>query len=145
MSRRRRFAGLLIASVLAMPVVFSHPASAQEPPGDGLSKADHEVLATAIANGQGSITLLLAAKGGAAKQVVAGVQAVGGTIGYRDDALGYIRASVPTKKADTVATLSGVQAVEIDKVVQIPDPVAEGATTPTPQPAPGPATPNINP
>src|SRR4029079_15323514 len=145
MSRRRRLSALLIASVLAMPVVRTRPVSAQEPPGGGLSKADHELLGTAIAKGQGAVTLLIAAKGGAAKQVVNGVQAVGGTIGYRDDALGYIRASVPTRQADTVATLAGVQAVEIDTVVQISDPVPEGAVNPTPQPAPGPGTPNINP
>ena len=61
-------------------MVMDHPVSAQEPPGGGLSKADHELLATAIANGQGTVTLLIAAKGGAAKQVVNGVQAVGGTL-----------------------------------------------------------------
>ena len=107
MSRRRRLTALLVASVIAVPLVMNHPVSAQESPGSGLSKVDREQLATAIANGQSSVTLLIAAKGGAAKQVVSGVQALGGTIGYRDDALGYVRASVPTGKTEAAALLPG--------------------------------------
>ncbi len=145
MSRRRKLSALLIASVMAVPLVMNHPVSAQESPGDGLSKADREQLATAIANGQTSVTLLIAAKGGAAKQVVNGVQALGGTIGYRDDALGYIRATVPTGKTEAAALLPGVQAVDLDEIVPIGDPAPEGAMEPTPQTPPSASTPNNNP
>ena len=108
MSRRRRLAAVVVASLMMVPLGVSHPVSADKPSDDGLSKDDHELLAIAAANGQSSVTLLIAAKGGAAKQVVNGVQALGGVVGYRDDALGYIRASVPTGKAEAVASLAGV-------------------------------------
>src|SRR4051794_35933525 len=133
MSRRRSLSALLVASVMVVPLLMDHPASAQQPPGAGLSKADREQLAAAVANGQGSVTLLIAAKGGAAKQVVNGVQALGGVIGYRDDALGYVRANVPTGKTEAAALLPGVQAVDLDELVPIGDPAPDGATAPTPQ------------
>ena len=74
MSCRRRLAAVLLASLMVVALGVSHTASAQEPsPGDGLSKADREQLAIAIANGRSSVTLLIAAKGGAARQVVSGM------------------------------------------------------------------------
>jgi subtilisin family serine protease len=145
MSRRRSLTAALVASLLMVPLGVSHTASAGKPSDDGLSKDDHELLAIAAANGQGSVTLLIAAKGGAAKQVVSGVQALGGVVGYRDDALGYIRASVPTAKAESVASLAGVQAVDVDEIIPIPDPVPQGQGVPAPQTPPSAATPNNNP
>ena len=146
MSRRRSLTAALVASLLMVPLGVSHTASAGKPSDDGLSKDDHELLAIAAASGQSSVTLLIAAKGGAAKQVVNGVQALGGVVGYRDDALGYIRATVPTAKAESVASLAGVQAVDVDEVIPIPDPVPQGASDVRHRrPPPGAATPNNNP
>ena len=47
------------------------------------------------------------------------------TIGYRDDALGYIRADVPTDKVKEAFALPGVEAADIDQVIPLPDPRPE--------------------
>ena len=77
-----------------------------KPSDDRLSKDDHELLAVAARSGQSSVTLLIAAKGGAAKQVVNGVQALGGIVGYRDDDSVH-PGRVPTGEGRAVALVAG--------------------------------------
>jgi subtilisin family serine protease len=89
--------------------------------------------------------LLVAAQPGATKQVAAGLQGLGAGIAYRDDALGYVRATVPTDKADAVPDLAGVQAVDVDDVISLDDPRPEGSVPATPQTPPSASTPNNNP
>jgi hypothetical protein len=133
------------ASLILAAFGVSRPAGAGKSSDDGLSKEDRKQLAIATANGQSSVTLLIAAKSGAAKQAVSGLQGLGAAIGYRDDALGYIRARVPTGNVDAVASLAGVQAVDVDQVVPVPDPRPHGAQDPVPQTPPSAATPKNNP
>lgn len=141
---RRRFCVALAATLVVGTFAVSPPAGAGKP-DTGLSKQDRQLLAVARANGQKSVTLLVATRPGAAKQVVSGLQGLGAVVQYHDDALGYIRASVPTGKADAVASLAGVQAVDVDDVIVLDDPRPDGAVVATPQTPPGPGTPRDNP
>ncbi len=141
---RRKICAALVASLMIVSFTAATTASAGKS-DDGLSKQDRKLLAVAKANGQKAVTLLIAARPGASNQVVSGLQQLGATVQYRDDSLGYIRASVPTGKADAVAKLAGVQAVDVDDIVPLDDPKPAGATVPTPQTPPGPGTPRNNP
>jgi hypothetical protein len=145
----RRIRAALVAALLIGSFGASRSASAGTSSAgasdDGLSQKDRELLALASANGQKNVTLLIAAGSGSSRQVVSGLQQLGGSVAYRDDALGYIRASVPIGKAEAVTALAGVQAVDVDEVIPLPDPRPDGAVPPTPQPAPGASTPRNNP
>jgi subtilase family protein/pre-peptidase len=141
---RRKVCVALVASLMIGSFVTSRSASAGKS-DDGLSKEDRKLLAIAKANGQATVTLLIATRPGASRQVVSGLQQLGALVQYRDDALGYIRASVPSGNADAVAKLAGVQAVDVDAVIPLDDPKPAGATLPTPQTPPGPSTPRNNP
>ncbi len=148
-ARHRGLAALAVTAVAAAAaaaVVIAPTAQAVQQGGaGGLSKADRALIAQAIANGDATVTLLIAAKSGAAAQVATGVNKLGGTVGYREDDVSYVRAEVPTGKAIQVASLAGVDAVDVDEVIPLDDPRPDGQVLPAPQPAPGPATPNNNP
>ena len=73
--------------------------------------------------GRSTVTILVAAKGGAAKQAEAAVTNAGGTVRYRDAALGYIRADVPTANVVAIASNASVAAVDLDEVVPLPVPL----------------------
>ncbi|MBI3973545.1 MAG: S8 family serine peptidase [Chloroflexi bacterium] len=127
-------------------------AGAQSAPNanrSAIGKHGRELLAAARARGAPTVTVLIATVPGASKQVIAGVIAgiagLGGTIRFREDTIGYIRAKVPVEKAETVARLPGVAAVDVDEVIPHPDPRPEGITPVAPQPPPGSSTPNNNP
>ena len=113
--------------------------------GGGLSKHDRELLAQAKASGKDSVILIIAAKGGANRDVVKGVEAQGGSILNKDDSLGYVLARVATDKVEAVAALGGVQALDLDEVIPLEDPRPAGQVNPTPQVPPGAATPRSNP
>lgn len=93
--------------------------------GRGLSKADTELLATAKANGEQFVTLLIASKNGSNKQVVSGIESLGGQVRYREDDISYIRALVPTHMAEKAASLPGVEAAELNKIIEMDDPRPE--------------------
>ena len=114
-------------------------------PGGRLSKEERAAIAKARAEGKDSVILLFATQPGQAKTVVDGLEALGAKVGYRDDQLGYVRATVPVANAEKAAALSGVAAADVDTVVPLPDPRPEGASPVEPQPAPGAATPRVNP
>ena len=113
--------------------------------GGGLSKHDRELLAQATASGKDSVILIIAAKGGANRDVVKGVEAQGGSILNKDDSLGYVLARVATDKVKAVAALGGVQALDLDEVIPLEDPRPAGQVNPTPQPPPGARHPAVNP
>ncbi|HSI99934.1 MAG TPA: serine protease, partial [Patescibacteria group bacterium] len=111
----------------------------------GLGMNDEKLLAEALASDASSVTVLIAAKGGAARQAAQAVGAAGGTVQYRDDALGYLRALVPTVNVRQLAANASVQAIDLDEVFEVPDPRPEGALGVIPQPAPDEDTPRNNP
>ena len=136
-----------IIAVLALAMSFVLPASAA-PGGQGargLSKHDRELLAEARAQGQATVTLLIAAKPGATRTLATGLANLGGAVRHRDDDVNYIRAIVPIDQVEAAAKLNGVQAVEVDEATPLDDPRPDASLPAAPQPAPGASTPNANP
>jgi Subtilase family len=144
-ARRRGLVVLAVTTVAATAVAMVPTAQATLQPGGGMSKADRALLAQAVVNGDATVTLLVAARAGTEAQVASGITGLGGTIGYREDEVGYLRAEVPTANAAQVASISGVDAVDVDEIIPLDDPRPDGQVPPTPQTPPGPATPNNNP
>src|SRR5262245_18770268 len=56
---RRRMCATVVASTLMVTLGMTGHVNAGKPSDDGLSNKDRELLATAEANGQGSVTLLI--------------------------------------------------------------------------------------
>jgi subtilisin family serine protease len=148
---RKIFSVLSLVLVLAVALSGFSPVAAQTGNAGGLSKYDRALLAEAIANGQSTVTLLIASTPGSNSKVANGIQRLGGTVRYREDDINYISAIVPTNKVEAAATLSGVQSLDLNEIIPLEDPRpdggegAEGVAPIIPQPAPGPGTPNDNP
>lgn len=148
---RKIFSFLSLVLVLAVVLSGFSPASAQSGNGGGLSKYDRALLAEAIANGQSTVTLLIASTQGSNSKVANGIQKLGGTVRYREDEINYISAVVPTNKVEAVATMSGVLSLDLDEIIPLEDPRpdtgegAEGALPVIPQPVPNAGTPRVNP
>jgi subtilisin family serine protease len=145
---RAGLAGILAAALpAALLVLTPTPAAVAAPTakGAGLDKHDRELLAQARADGDTTVTLLIASKPGQNKAVVSGLTALGGSVQKRDDDVSYLRASVPTGKAEAAARITGVQAVDLDEVVPLDDPAPQGQQNPTPQTPPSASTPAVNP
>ena len=136
----------LLVLVSALALMLPTAAVANEPQGSpGLGMNDEKLLGDAIASNASSVTVLIAAKGGAARQAAQAVGAAGGTVQYRDDALGYLRALVPTVNVRQLAANASVQAIDLDETFEVPDPRPEGVLGVIPQPVPGAGTPKNNP
>jgi len=140
--------------VLVLAVAFSafSPAAAQANNGSGgLSKHDRELLAEAIANGQSTVTLLIASLPGSNSKVANGIQRLGGTVRFREDEINYVSAIVPTNKVEAVAALNGVQALDLNEVIPLEDPRpdsgegVDGVLGVIPQAVPGAGTLRVNP
>jgi hypothetical protein len=143
---------IMFSFMLVLAVAFSGfvPVSAQSGKGGGgLTKHDRELLADARANGKLTVTLLIASLPGFNNSVAGNVDALGGTIYYRDDSLDYLRAVVPTDQAENFAAIHGIQAINLDEIIPLEDPRPDegldGTVAPTPQTPPGTGTPNNNP
>ena len=113
----------------------------------GLGKHDRQLLATARAKGKAKVTMIVVAEPGSSDKVAADVTALGGTVRYRNDKVRYLRVDVPTSRAEKLAALPAIGAVDVDETVPLgdPRPGPAGQTDPLPQPAPGAGTPNDNP
>jgi hypothetical protein len=126
---------------------------------DKLGSADAELLAQAKAHGDKNVTLMIATKRGATEQVADQLDAIeGAAVGRTYDKLGYVRATVPTAKADAAidraSKLSSVQAIDLKQEIALDDPTpsadkAKGAkaqaTTGTTYSGPSASTPARNP
>ncbi|WTO37256.1 S8 family serine peptidase [Streptomyces achromogenes] len=154
--------GVVAALCAAGPVP---PALAAEPspapaadPGvksahDKLGSDDAALLAEAKADGDKNVTLMIATSPGQTEQVAGELDAVdGGLVGRTDDKLGYVRATVPTSRADSAidaaVKLSSVRAIDLKQEIPLDDPVPTGAKSPSAKaayPAPGRNTPAENP
>lgn len=145
---RRGLSGLSAGALVAAAFSFI-PAPATAAPngvGAGLDKHDRALLGEATADGERTVTLLIASRRGANRTVLDGLQALGGvTLGKRDDDISYLRVTVPVGKAERAARVTGVQAVDVDEVIPLDDPVPAGAANPTPQAPPSASTPRDNP
>ncbi|MGW2558907.1 S8 family serine peptidase [Streptomyces sp. NPDC001514] len=127
-------------------------------PADKLGATDAELLAEAEAKGEKTVTLMVATAPGQTEQVAAQLDAVqGASVGRTYDKLGYVRATLPTAKAEAAikaaTKLSSVHGIDLKHEIELDDPtpaadIAKGAaTTPTAgtYPAPGMNTPAKNP
>ncbi|MFG2647024.1 S8 family serine peptidase [Streptomyces sp. NPDC048436] len=104
-----------------------------------LGSADAELLADAEADGEKTVTMMVATAPGATEQVAGQLDAVkGGSVGRTYDKLGYVRATVPTAKAaaaiEAAGKLSSVHGIDLRHEIKLDDPTpaadrAKGAKT----------------
>ncbi|WP_372459933.1 S8 family serine peptidase [Streptomyces anatolicus] len=142
---------------VALAATGDDPAPAPKSAGGKLGPADAALLAEAEAEGEKTVTMMVATAPGATEQVADQLDGVkGGSVGRTYDKLGYVRATVPTGKADAAikaaAKLSSVHAIDLRHEIELDDPTpaadrAKGAETATRGTYPGPdkSTPAKNP
>ena len=133
--RRVAFAALTGALVTAMLPLAS--ASAAAPDGPRLSKGDRRQLAQAKVDRDATVRVLIATTLGSGGQVVAQLERLGGRIEYRDDELGYLRASVPTNNVERAGKSAGIIGFELDAVIPMPGSTPGWPDRPDPVPAAG--------
>ena len=143
--RRTHALALALVSVIALAAVVALPAIGGNGNGNGLSKHDRAALDESRAAGQSSVVVMVAAKLGATNDAVRQLGALGASVQYRDNALGYIRAIISVDKVESAAKLSAVDSLDVDETIQVPDPRPEGAAPIIPQATPNAATPRVNP
>ncbi|MFJ4406287.1 S8 family serine peptidase [Streptomyces sp. NPDC088910] len=126
---------------------------------DKLGSADASLLAKAKADGDKNVTFMVATKPGSTGQVADKLDAQGASVGLRYDKIGYVRATVPTGKADQAIAaaqkLSSVIAIDLKQEIKLDDPTPAADTTAaaakngkasaTTYPGPGKDTPAKNP
>ncbi|MEU8432277.1 S8 family serine peptidase [Streptomyces sp. NPDC029216] len=92
-----------------------------------LGSADAELLQEAKAKGDATVTVMVATAPGQTKQVADQLDAVqGASVGQTYDKLGYVRATLPTDKAEAAlkaaAKLDSVHGMDLRHEIQLPDP-----------------------
>lgn len=157
-------AGLVAALSAAgpIPLAFSADGPSATAPTDTTVKSAHDKLgsddadrlAEAKADGDKNVTMMIATAPGQTEQVTQKLDAVkGGIVGRTYDKLGYVRATVPTSKADSAiaaaAKLSSVHGIDLRAEIPLDDPSvtsgAKSATGKASYPAPDKSTPARNP
>ncbi|MFJ8658908.1 S8 family serine peptidase [Streptomyces sp. NPDC093795] len=147
------------APVLAVDDPATTPPVKASEPTDKLGATDAQRLTEAEVSGDKNVTILVATAPGATEQVADQLDAVAGaSVGKQQDALGYVRATLPTAKAEAAikaaAKLSSVQSIDLQAEIKLDDPTpdagattgaVEGTTVTTTYPAPGRNTPAKNP
>ena len=103
------------------------PATAAET----LGAHDAKLLSEARAKKAPTVTLIVATEKGEAGDVADGLTKLGGTVSQRQDRVGFVLAKVPTDRVLKAARLPGVSAVDLDEVIQLPDPAPERTATGT--------------
>lgn len=92
-----------------------------------IGSADAELLQEAKAKGDANVTVMVATAPGQTKQVADQLDAVeGASVGRTYDKLGYVRATLPTGKAEAAlkaaAKLTSVHGIDLRHEIQLPDP-----------------------
>ncbi|MFI5754680.1 S8 family serine peptidase [Streptomyces sp. NPDC051569] len=100
---------------------------------DKLGAADADLLAKAKATGEKTVTMMVATAPGATAQVAGQLGAVeGATVGQTYDKLGYVRATLPTAKADAAIKaaqkLSSVHGIDLKQEIKLDDPTPAADT-----------------
>ncbi|WP_329276820.1 S8 family serine peptidase [Streptomyces sp. NBC_01451] len=141
-------AGLVAALSAAgpIPMAFSADSATDAAPADGAVKSAHdklgsddaELLSEAKADGDKTVTMMIATAPGQTEQVASQLDAVqGGIVGRTFDKVGYVRASVPTAKADAAiaaaAKLSSVHGIDLRQDIPLDDPTPSADTASAPQ------------
>ncbi|WP_086726695.1 S8 family serine peptidase [Streptomyces carpinensis] len=146
LARTAAAAGVVAALCAAGPIPLAAAAQGGPAPSDPavkwasakLGSDDADLLAAAKNDGTKNVTMMIATAPGQTEQVARQLDAVkGGSVGRTYDKLGYVRATVPTAKADAAIAaaekLSSVQAIDLRQEIPLDDPApgadtAEGAT-----------------
>ncbi|MFD8998893.1 S8 family serine peptidase [Streptomyces abikoensis] len=169
-ARRATRIALAASLVAALTAAGAAPAFADDPqpaPGpvksasDKLGSHDAGLLAKAKAEGDKTVTMMIATAPGQTGQVAAKLDAIkGASVGQAYDKLGYVRATVPTAKADAAIDeakkLASVHGIDLKQEIPLPDPSTRGDSGKAAQgapklakdkkyPAPGKDTPAKNP
>ncbi|MGY1496840.1 S8 family serine peptidase [Streptomyces sp. QTS52] len=122
------------AAIGPIPVALSSETLAAAPSVDGVKSAedklgskDAELLSEAKADGDKNVTMMIATAPGRTEQVAEQMNAVNGaSVGRTYDRLGYVRATVPTKKADSAiaaaAKFSSVHGIDLREEIPLDDP-----------------------
>ncbi|MDX3453034.1 S8 family serine peptidase [Streptomyces sp. ME02-8801-2C] len=141
-------AGLVAALSAAgpIPMAFSADTATTPAPADASVKSAHdklgsddaELLSEAKADGDKTVTMMIATAPGQTEQVAAQLDAVqGGLVGRTFDKVGYVRATVPTAKADSAiaaaAKLSSVHGIDLRQDIPLDDPTPSADTASAPQ------------
>ncbi|WP_155057033.1 S8 family serine peptidase [Streptomyces blattellae] len=163
MARTAVTAGLVAALSAAGPIPMAMSADQAAPAADATVKSAHDklgsddadLLAEAKADGDKTVTMMVATAPGRTEQVAEQLDSVkGGLVGRTYDKLGYVRATVPTAKADSAIAdatkLSSVHGIDLREEIPLDDPTpsadtAKGGTATGTYPAPGKNTPAENP
>lgn len=92
-----------------------------------LGSADVELLQEAKTKGEKTVTVMVATAPGETQQVAKQLDGVqGASVGQTYDKLGYVRATLPTDKAEAAlkaaAKLSSVHGIDLRQEIQLPDP-----------------------
>ncbi|MFD0143203.1 MULTISPECIES: S8 family serine peptidase [unclassified Streptomyces] len=158
-------AGLVTALIAAgaAPVLAAEDPATTPPvksadSADKLGPTDAQRLTEAEAAGEKNVTILVATAPGSTEQVAGQLDAVqGASVGKQNDKLGYVRATLPTAKAEAAIAaatkLSSVQSIDLQAEIKLDDPTpdsgttgaVEGTTVTQTYPAPGKSTPAKNP
>jgi subtilisin family serine protease len=146
------------AAIGASPVFADEDSPARaayKPLGEKFSTHDATLLAEARAGGEPYVTMMIAAEPGETGAVADRIGSLdGASVGYTEDSVGYVRATVRTGKADAaIAEATGmdaVHAIDLNEEIELPDPSPESvggarATADRSYPGPGPGTPAANP
>nr|WP_145794648.1 S8 family serine peptidase [Kitasatospora atroaurantiaca] len=141
---RATLAASLVAALGAGGLTSAFAADSTTPPAPGgvktgisdkLTAHDADLLAQAKADGTASVTLMLAVKPGTTAATAEQLTAAGASVGKTIDMIGYVRATVPTDKADALigraSKLSEVQAIDLNESVPLPNPYADTDAAPT--------------
>ncbi|WP_406371851.1 S8 family serine peptidase [Streptomyces sp. NBC_00647] len=134
-------AGLVAALSAAGPIPMAFSADTDAPTADPgtksaaakLGSSDAELLTEAKANGDKNVTMMIATAPGQTEQVAKELDAVkGGSVGRTYDKLGYVRATVPTGRADSAiaaaAKLSSVHGIDLRQEIALDDPTPSADT-----------------
>jgi hypothetical protein len=149
-SRRRGIGAAFTAAVLGVSLTALPSTATADPTvvppevADLLGKQDRDLLIQAERDGQSTVTVLVLAKEGQTEQTIDQLKSAGAKISYRADKLGYVRAEVPVDKVEKAAKQPALASLDLDRTYTFDEPRPEGIQDPTPQPAPGANTPNVN-
>ncbi len=92
-----------------------------------LFKDSRQSLAIAQAQGRTHVSLLIAAKPGASRQVAAQAKRLGGDVRYEDAEVGYLRVKIPIGQAVALSESASIEAVTVDYDDAYPSRLRPGA------------------
>ena len=134
----------LLSAALALSALPVLPAAAEDPlPVSLITAHSKTLLAQAASEGRSTVVILVATRPQRADNVASALQGLGATILSKDHALGYVSASIATSRVFEAARLPDVDVLDLDEVIPLELPAAEGGELQVDPPGAG--TPGENP